>query len=141
MDALPITSSVTVPSDELSMRAMRSGGPGGQNVNKVSTGVELRFDVMGSRALSDSQRARVLGRLGPRLVGEGVLIVRSTVHREQGRNLTDARERLAALLRDALKVERRRKATKPTRGSQRRRVDAKKRRGETKRIRRDAGGD
>lgn len=141
MEPLVVNARITLPADELVARAVRSGGPGGQNVNKVSTAIELRFDLRASSAFSAAQRERLLSKLAPRLVGEGVLIVRSTVHREQGRNLLDARERLAELLRDGLHVPRARRATAPTRGSQRRRLDAKKRTGSKKRERGNRDGD
>ena len=141
MEPLVVNSRITLPADELVARAIRSGGPGGQNVNKVSTAIELRFDLRASRSFSEAQHERLLRKLAPRLVGDGVLVVRSTVHREQGRNLTDARERLAELLREGLHVPRARRATKPTRGSQRRRLDAKKRTGTKKRLRGGGEGD
>jgi ribosome-associated protein len=135
LEPLVVNSRLTVPAGELIARAVRSGGPGGQNVNKVSTAIELRFDVGASRAFNETQRARLLAQLATRLAAGGVLIVRSTVHREQGRNLDDARQRLAELLRAGLHVPRSRRATAPTRGSQRRRLDAKKRVGAKKRQR------
>jgi len=141
MESLAVTARLTLPAEELSMRAVRSGGPGGQNVNKVATAVELRFDIKQSAALSEAQRERILGQLASRLVGDGVLLVRATEHREQGRNLEAARARLAALLKGALAVPKTRRATQPTRGSQRRRVEGKKLAGEKKRLRRAPGGD
>jgi len=127
---------VVIAADELDMRFARAGGPGGQNVNKVETKVDLRFRPATSRAFTEDQRARVLSRIGGRLTSEGELIVVSTTYRDRARNIEDARERLATELRDALKVVKSRRATKPTRGSNRRRLDAKRRRGETKKGRR-----
>ena len=125
-----VTNSVRIPRHELAVSFSASGGPGGQHANKASTRVELSFDVETSSALSDVQRERLLAKLGP------VVRVVADDERSQLRNRTLAEDRLAAKLRDALHVPRRRRATQPTRGSQRRRVDAKKQRGETKRYRR-----
>jgi len=125
-----VTNSVRIPRHELAVSFSASGGPGGQHANKASTRVELSFDVETSSALSDVQRERLLAKFGP------VVRVVADDERSQLRNRTLAEDRLAAKLRDALHVPRRRRATQPTRGSQRRRVDAKKQRGETKRYRR-----
>ena len=129
-DRLVVTDSVRVPRHELAVVFSASGGPGGQHANKTATRAELSFDVETSSAFSDDQRARVLAKLGP------VVRVVADDERSQLRNRTLAEERLAAKLREALHVPRRRRATRPTRGSQRRRVEAKKQRGETKRSRR-----
>ena len=125
-----VTNSVRVPRHELAVAFSASGGPGGQHANKTATRAELSFDVETSSAFSDDQRARVLAKLGP------VVRVVADDERSQLRNRTLAEERLAAKLREALHVPRRRRATRPTRGSQRRRVEAKKQRGEIKRYRR-----
>lgn len=125
-----VTNSVRIPRHELAVSFSASGGPGGQHANKAATRVELSFDVETSSALSETQRERLLAKLGP------VVRVVADDERSQLRNRTLAEDRLAAKLRDALHVARRRRATQPTRGSQRRRVDAKKQRGETKRYRR-----
>jgi ribosome-associated protein len=129
-DRLVVTDSVRIPRHELQFSFSASGGPGGQHANKAATRAELMFDVETSSALSDAQRSRVLAKLGP------VVRVVADDERSQLRNRAIAEERLAAKLRDALHVPRRRRATKPTRGAQRRRVEAKKQRGETKRYRR-----
>ncbi len=129
-DHLIVTRSVRVPRRELQVSFTPSGGPGGQHANRSSTRVELRFDVASSSAFGPGQRQRVLERLGPevRVVADD--------ERSQTRNRALAEERLVARLQSALHVERPRKRTKPTKGSQRRRLDAKSRRGEVKRQRR-----
>lgn len=134
-DRLVVTGSVRIPRHELDVRFSPSGGPGGQHANKTSTRASLTFDVDASAAFSDAQRARVRGRLGP--------VVRIVVddERSQLRNRTIAEERLVERLRAALHVDRPRRATRPTRGSQQRRVDAKKQRGDIKRGRQRPSAD
>ena len=138
---LEVLEGLTLPADELQVTFARSGGPGGQNVNKVETKVVLRFNVSGSRALRESQRRRIEEKLGSRLTKEGELVVHAERHRERGRNLSEARERLAALLRDALHRDPPRRKTRPTRGSVKRRLEQKKQRGQIKRQRRRGGAD
>lgn len=133
---LRVTSALVVPEAELSWRFSRSSGPGGQGVNTADSRVELSWDVAGSAVLTAAQRARVTERLGRRVVG-GVLTVAASEHRAQLRNRDAARARLAALVADALAPPGpRRRATRPTRGSVQRRLDAKKQRSGTKRLRR-----
>jgi ribosome-associated protein len=132
---LVVTDAVRIPRHELVTTFSASGGPGGQHANKAATRAELVFDVESSSAFSDAQRARVLAKLGP------VVRVVADDERSQLRNRVLAEERLAAKLRDALHVPRSRRATRPTRGSQQRRVEAKKHRGETKRYRRPPSPD
>jgi len=126
---------LVLPPEELSVSFARSGGPGGQNVNKVETKVVLRFSVIGSATLGEARRSRLLERLASRLTGSGELIVQASRYRERARNLEDARERLASVLREALQVEPPRRATRPTAGSKRRRLEEKRRRGDLKRGR------
>jgi ribosome-associated protein len=133
---LEVTSSVVIPATELRERFSRSSGPGGQGVNTADSRVELSFDVAGSSALPDWLRDRALDRLAGRLV-DGVLTVAASEHRNQLANRQAARARLAALLRTALRPpDPPRRPTKPSRGSVRRRLDAKRRRGDIKRGRR-----
>jgi ribosome-associated protein len=129
-DDLAVTRSVRIPRTELKVSFSTSGGAGGQHANRNATRVELRFDVVESVALTPSQRERVLAKLGPevRVVADD--------ERSQARNRSIAEQRLVERLRDALHVPRTRTATRPTKASQRRRIDAKKQRGETKRRRR-----
>ncbi|WAC65440.1 alternative ribosome rescue aminoacyl-tRNA hydrolase ArfB [Agrococcus sp. SL85] len=125
---------LVVPAAELLEQFSRSSGPGGQGVNTTDSRVQLRIDLATTTALTDAQRARVLARLAPRLAGT-VLTISASEHRSQRDNRIAARERLAALLREAVMPEVARRATRPTRGSQRRRLEAKGRRSETKRGR------
>ena len=126
---------LVIPEHEIQVEAACSGGPGGQNVNKVATKVVLRFHVLGSGALSEVQRARLSERLARRLTRGGEIVIHASRYRERARNLADARERLAELLSDALRSPRQRKATRPTRASVRRRLTQKRRRADTKRQR------
>jgi len=133
----PVTVSpqLTIPDDELVERFVRASGAGGQNVNKVSTAVELRFDLAGSPSLPEPLRARLLARRDRRVTGEGVLVIDAQRFRTQDRNREDARDRLAEFIRAGLSVPKPRKATKPTYGSTLRRLDAKKGRAQVKRGR------
>jgi ribosome-associated protein len=139
MDPLRVNARLVLPADELRVQFTRSGGPGGQNVNKVETQAILRFSIAQSRALGEVRRARLLQRLASRLTREGELIVRASRHRERARNVADALERLADILREALRVDAARKPTRPTKASQRRRLEEKRRRGQAKRLRRGDG--
>ena len=129
---LVVAPHLALPDAELSERFVRAGGPGGQNVNKVSTAVELRFDVRASPTLPEPVRARLLARRDRRLTDDGVLVISAQRFRTQERNREDARERLLELIRAALVVPRKRVATKPTRASKERRLGAKKRRASVK---------
>lgn len=132
---LPVTTTLTIPRAELTERFSRSSGPGGQGVNTTDSRVELTWDVGRSAVLSDAQRERVMERLGDRLV-DGVLTVVASEHREQRRNRDAAARRLARVVADALAPPpRTRRPTRATRGSQERRLTAKKQRSTTKRLR------
>lgn len=134
-DALEITARIIIPASELSWSAVRASGPGGQNVNKVASKVELRFDAANSRVLSEETRARLMQLAGSRASLEGVIVIVAQDTRDQRRNLELARERLAELVRQALVRPKRRRATKPSRAATARRLDAKKRQGDKKRSR------
>ncbi|NLE96955.1 MAG: aminoacyl-tRNA hydrolase [Propionibacterium sp.] len=123
-----------VPAAELAEQFSRSSGPGGQHVNTSDSRVQLSLDLATTSALDDVQRARALDRLAPRLAGS-ILTVSAEEHRSQRQNRTAARQRLADLLRGAVTPPTVRRPTRPTRGSQRRRLEAKRRRGEIKRAR------
>jgi ribosome-associated protein len=129
-DLLQIRPGVAIPLAEVDLRTSRSSGPGGQHANVTASRVEAVFDVAASEALSDSQKARIAARLGPRVTAA------AQDTRSQLRNRELALERLVERLAHALEVRRPRTATRPTKASKRRRVDAKKRRGEVKRGRR-----
>lgn len=134
-DALVVTAAVRIPRDELRVRASRSGGAGGQHVNTSSTRIEVTWCVRESRALDDAARARVAAHLASRLDRDGCLRVVSSERRSQRQNREAAETRLAALVRRALAVPKRRVATRPTAASVERRISAKKKRGALKRDR------
>jgi ribosome-associated protein len=129
---LELTSDLVIPEAELLERFVRSGGPGGQNVNKVASAVELRFDVAASAVLPPALRARLLARRDRRLTDAGVLVIQAQRFRTQERNRDDARERLRAILLAAMVVPKARVATKPTRAAKERRIESKKRRASVK---------
>ena len=134
-----ITDHVAIDESELVESFIRASGPGGQNVNKLSTAVQLRFDVRNSPSLTDEVRARLARLAGKRLTREGVLVITAQSHRTQERNRADALDRLIELIRAATVRPVPRRPTKPTKASRRRRVDDKKRRGSIKALRQGRG--
>ena len=135
MDGLQITPRIRLEEGELVESFIAAAGPGGQNVNKVATAVQLRFDALHSPALTPAIRARLAVLAGRRMTAEGVLIIAANRHRTQERNRADARERLAALIREAAIPPVYRVKTRPTLASKRRRLDDKSARSTTKRDR------
>jgi len=133
---LVVTPRLTIPAGELEISFARSGGPGGQNVNKVSSKVDLRWNPTTSSALTLDDRVRLLDKLRNRLTTDGVLIVTSTLTRDQLQNRADAMSKLALIVKAALDRPKPRKATKPSKGAKRRRVADKRHHAEIKRNRR-----
>ena len=138
---IQVTPTIAIPESEISERFVRASGPGGQNVNKVSTAVELRFDPSQSTAIPSDALARLRVLAGSRMTADGILVIDARRHRTQAQNREDARERLAELVRQALVKPRRRRATKPGKGAVERRIEVKKRRSDTKRGRGRIGED
>ena len=132
---LPIHRNLVIPASELVESASRAGGPGGQHVNKTSTRVTLRWNVRDSAALSATQRARLLARLGPRVARSGDVVVHAGRSRSRAKNREAARARLAEIVREALRVRRRRVPTRPGKAVRERRLQEKQHRGATKRGR------
>ena len=132
---ISITPSITLYDSELEYQFLTSSGPGGQNVNKVATAVQLRFDAARSPSLSDEVRRRLAAFAGRRMTADGVLIIKAQRFRSQDRNREDATHRLIELVRKAAESPRRRRATVPSQASKDRRLEAKVRRGQTKRLR------
>ena len=138
---IQVTPTVAIQESEISERFVRASGPGGQNVNKVSTAVELRFDPSQSAAIPADALGRLRVLAGSRMTADGILVIDARRHRTQAQNREDARERLAELVRQALVKPRRRRATKPGKGAVERRIEVKKRRSDTKRGRGRIGED
>jgi ribosome-associated protein len=126
---------ITIPDRDLSVAFMRSGGPGGQNVNKVSSAVQLRFDLAGTEALNPRVKHRLRALAGHRLTDEDAILIIARTHRSQEQNRRDAEERLADLIRAALIEPKLRRKTRPTLASKKRRLDSKTRKATTKRGR------
>ena len=132
---LEITPAIVIAESELEESFVRASGPGGQNVNKVSTAVQLRFDVAQSLALDDRVKQRLRSLAGTRMTDEGVLVIDARRHRTQAQNREDARERLAELIRQAATPPKKRRVTRPSRAAKARRMETKARRSEVKQRR------
>ena len=136
MEPLRINSRLIIPARELHVSFARAGGPGGQKVNRTASQVQLRFSLAESACLGERRQSTLMRALKSRLTSSGELLIKAKSHREQNRNLEEARERLASLIREALRPQKTRKATKPTKGSKLRRLEGKRRQGRRKQERR-----
>ena len=137
---IPVCGNIAIQESEIQLDFIRSSGPGGQNVNKVSSGVQLRFDVAHSPSLPEEVRQRLMQLAGSRLTKEGVLVIEAQRYRTQDQNRQDAILRLVHLIRQAARRPKSRRPTRPTAGSKRQRLEEKRRRGAVKRMRRPVTG-
>ena len=131
---LSLSQAVTIPADELEFQAVRAQGAGGQHVNKVSTAIHLRFDIHAS-SLPDIYKQRLWAFKDQRISSQGIIVIKAQLHRSQEKNRHDALMRLKALILKATAVQKKRRATKPTRSAQRKRLDKKSQRGKLKSLR------
>jgi len=136
MGMIRVTRTIAIDESEVQVEFIRASGPGGQNVNKVATAVQLRFDAANSPSLPDDVRERLVRLAGRRMTKEGVLVIDARRFRTQARNQRDALDRLIEMIRQAAEEPKHRRETRPTLASKMRRLDAKRRRGEKKRLRR-----
>lgn len=132
---IEITESISIPENELNFDFVRSGGPGGQKVNKTASAVVLKFDVHNSPSLSNTVKKRLESVAGSRISNDGILVIHSSKYRSQIRNRENAIHKLVKIIRKAAKNKRKRRTTKPTAASKRKRVIQKKKRGQLKKIR------
>jgi ribosome-associated protein len=135
MERLAVTDTISIGEDELVESFVLASGPGGQNVNKVASAVQLRFDVARSPSLPEDVRTRVNALAGQRLTKDGVIVITARAYRSQERNRAEARERLVDLIRRAAQPPKPRRPTRPTKAAKRRRLEGKKRRSDIKRAR------
>jgi len=135
-----VTDSISIDESELTEDFVRSSGPGGQNVNKLSTAVQLRFDVRRSPSLPNDVAIRLMRLAGSRLTKDGVIVITAQRHRTQERNRQDAQDRLVELIREATVVQKPRRPTKPTKSSQQKHIETKKHRGSIKGLRQSRPG-